>query len=175
MSYSNTIGPYIPGVTKLSFPLEFPDGTVQTTASDGHDSVSIARTVNGTGSINIPPNTVTNFDLIAPNYNIPPNSTVLVSGSWSITNNDTANVDFATIILNFLTSSVTVVASTATPAVQIVPGGTIADTFSVVVRNGNPTVPLPLDAQLTTNVSTVAYTTSPAVIGFETLYIVKLI
>lgn len=35
MSYSNSIGGYSPGVTKLSYPLEFPDGTIQTTASAG--------------------------------------------------------------------------------------------------------------------------------------------
>lgn len=158
MSYSNTIGQISTDTTKLTLPLEFPDGSIQSTAVDGVLQASYQA------NQLLVPLVQPAFSQVLYNNATTPSGWYLYSVEVSVSNNDTAQVVFSNWNLDIDTPAVTTYSSDITTPITLAVGQTISRIYTIPVKvNGTA----PLTITFNCNISSGAFATNTPSIGFR--------
>jgi len=167
MSYLNTIGNISTTTTKLTLPLQFPDGTIQTTANTSGGELEYSNLIGTTHNLVQPNNTFSAYGTQPL-----PSGVYLVSFEASITNLDTAPIDIAN-FQNQMLSDVSLLAEQQVQIFTLAPAQVYTTLFSAVaVQTGATNIEL--NNQIFIQITSGAFATTAPTLTIRNITIVKI-
>jgi len=167
MSYLNTIGNISTNTTKLTLPLQFPDGTIQTTANTSGGELEYSNLIGTTYNLAPAGNTFSAYGTQAL-----PAGVYLVSFEVSINNLDTAPIDIG-YYLNQMLDDIQLLAEQRVQLFTLAPTQIYSTLFSAVaVQTG--ALDIELNNQVLVNITSGAFLTTAPTLTIRNRTIVKI-